>query len=126
MAAPSDNKNAVKHSGEAALADIKSGTSLRGPAKEAEEDVRTELETIGRAEIVTQGAVRLEAVARLFYNAFVEAANQGDLAGVDRYAKRYGWLQNSALRAWEQVGKVTSEEDDTIVLDAIGRAKDNG
>lgn len=104
-----NNTNAQKHGGAKAVKQLSTGQPLTGPAAEVQEQVQTELAEAGRAAIVREGAIRLEAVARLYFNAVVDAAEKGDLAKLDTYVKRFGWLQSSALRGWAQV----KQEEDT-------------
>jgi tRNA U34 5-carboxymethylaminomethyl modifying enzyme MnmG/GidA len=99
------NRTALKHGGEAALAELKADKALTGLAAEVEAQVRAELETVGRAEIVTNAAIRLETVARLYWNALQQAAEANDVKRLDTYVKRFGWLQTAALRAWQQVAQ---------------------
>lgn len=118
------NKAHLKHGGEAALAELKADRALTGPAAEAEEQVRLELETVGRAEMVTNAAIRLEAVARLYYNALQQAAEANDLKRLDTYVKRFGWLQLGALRAWAQVAQEQDRSPDNAIEAAILSAKE--
>ena len=98
-----NNNSALKHGGEAALSAIKNGTALTGPAREAELQVYTELANEGRPAIVTRTAVRLQAACDLYWSALVDAGERGDLAGLDRFVARFGWLAGASLRAWVQV-----------------------
>lgn len=110
---------ALKHGGEAALSELKNDQALTGPAAEVEAQVRAELETIGRAEIVTNAAIRLETVARLYWNALQQAAEANDVKRLDTYVKRFGWLQTAALRAWGQVAQEQDRGPDNAIEAAI-------
>lgn len=96
---------------------------MTGPAAEAEAIVRAELETEGVTEIVKTGAIRLESVARGFYNQLTEAMAKGDMAAIDKLVKRYGWLQMGALRAWAQVEAMGKNGDDGSIEAALTSAR---
>lgn len=125
------NQAAIKHGGEAGIKALTTGEPLTGLAKQAEDGARDRLEVDGRAAVVRENAIRLQAVADLFYNAVQKAANDGNLALLDRYAARYGWLAMSALRALAQLA---TEEKDAAkgqttlaqVLDAMDAAREGG
>lgn len=103
------NQLAVKHGGEAGIKALTTGEPFTGLAKQAEDNARERLETDGRVAVVRETAIRLQAVADLFYAAVQKAADDGNLALLDRYAARYGWLAASALRALAQLS--TEEKD---------------
>jgi hypothetical protein len=107
--APAGNVNGQKHGGEAGVKSLVAGVPLHGLAAESQRQVEAELATDGRAAIVRRAAVRLEAVARLFFNAILAAADKGDIDKLAAYAQRYGWLQARALSAWAQLKQ---EKDD--------------
>ncbi len=109
----------VKFGAERAVKQIQHGQALTGPAREAEEQVRDDLANIGRVEIVTNAAIRLEAVARLFYNAVIDASERGDMEKLDTYVKRFGWLQSSALRAWAQVKQEKADAPNALDYEII-------
>ena len=104
----------LRTGGAKAIKELQNGHALTGPAQEAEQQVKNDLGTVGRVEIVTQGAVRLEAVARLYYNAVIDAAEQNDLEKLDSYVKRFGWLQGASLRAWAQVKDEQKDAPNTL------------
>jgi hypothetical protein len=99
------------HGGEGALKKLTGGAPLVGLAAESARKVEAELATDGRAAIVQRAAVRLEAVARLFYDAILTATEQGDFEKLALYAQRHGWLQARALSAWEQLRREGRERD---------------
>ena len=98
-----DNQNATKHGAEGAIRRISEGKPLLGIARDMQLEVEEALETQGVEAIVLEGAVGLETAARLYKNAFLAAAERGDLEALDRYGQRYGWIQSKALLAWAQV-----------------------
>jgi hypothetical protein len=97
------DQHGLVHGGEGAVKSIQHGEPMRGLAASTEQVVRSELEVSGRYAMVQNAAIRLETAARLYWDAFVKAANDGDLDKVDKYAARYGWLAGCALRAWAGV-----------------------
>jgi hypothetical protein len=99
------------HGGASGVRSLGNGSELRGLAAESQRTVEAELATDGRAAIVQRAAVRLEAVARLFYNAILSATEQGDFGKLASYAQRYGWLQARALAAWAQVKQEAKDRD---------------
>lgn len=97
------NINAQKHGGEAALDRIKDGKPFTGLAQTEELHVREQLELVGRSGVVLENATRLQTAVNLYWDAIVKAVEDGNLAVLDRYVARYGWLAGAALRAWAQV-----------------------
>lgn len=110
--APLGSANAQKHGGEAGVRALSKGEPLHGPAREAELMVRDELETTGRYSLIKRNAVRLQAVADLFWVAIQKAAEDQDIKALDRYVARFGWLAGASLRAWAQLGQ---EKPDTSI-----------
>jgi len=108
------NTNATKHNGEAAVKAIQHGAALTGPARDAELAVYTELANDGRPAIVTRTAVRLQAACDLFWAALVDAGERNDLAAMDRYVARFGWLAGASLRAWAQVKTEEGRDGDAL------------
>lgn len=96
---------------EGALRKLEKGQALVGLAHDAEVQVTAELEVDGRAVIVRRAAVRLESVARLFYNAILAAVERQDFDKLAQYAQRYAWLQARALAAWEQLKREQRDDD---------------
>ncbi len=100
------NTNALKHGAGSAEKALQSGEAFHGPALVAETDVREEYELHGARSMVLNGAIRLEACARLYWDAIVLASKQGASVDViDGYVARAGWLQSKALLAWAEVQK---------------------
>jgi hypothetical protein len=94
-----------------------------GVAAERELQVRSELETDGRTAISTRMAVRLTVCADLFWDAIQATAGEGSLEELDRYAKRFGWLASSALRAWQAVKEQEGKQDPTGLIESIRTGK---
>lgn len=102
------------------------GEALTGPAAEAEAIVRAELETEGVTEIVKAGTIRLEAMARAFYNKACEALGQDNLTEADKFIKRFGWLQMGALRGWAQYDGMRRGADNGQDYERILEGQNNG
>lgn len=120
------NQNTLKHGLERSIKQLQRGEPLTGPAAEAEAMVREELETSGVGEIVKTGAIRLEALARAFYNKTCEALSQNDLAEADKFIKRYGWLQMGALRGWAQYDNMQKNAPDALDYERMLQEQKSG
>jgi hypothetical protein len=123
------NKNAQKHGGDAAIKRLQDGQPFAGLARSEELHVREQLELFGRGGLVLENATRLQTAANLYWDAIVKAVEDGNLAVLDRYVARYGWLAGAALRAWAQVkseqGKQSSVTAE-MVLASIREVVDDG
>jgi hypothetical protein len=97
------NKNAFKNGAEAAVVDIRHGAPLRDLAATSQQDVHRDLEDHGASYLVREQAERLHAVSRLFWDACLAAAQNGDIQQLDSMVARFGWLASSSLRAWQLV-----------------------
>lgn len=117
--APRGNLNRQTHGGEGAVKAIRHGRPFTGLAALAEAEVRAELDRDGRHGLVLRLAARLTAAADLYWNALSAAAEAGDLAQIDGYVGRFGWLGGAALRAWEQVKREGGDSDRARVVDAM-------
>jgi hypothetical protein len=101
--AKAGNQSALKHGGEAASKALLSGKPFTGLAVETEKAVTADLDTQGRAALVERLAIRAQVCTELYWQAVTSAADRGDLAALDRYIARFGWLVGVAGRAWEAV-----------------------
>jgi len=118
------SKATTRHGGAGAVKRVRDGRELTGIARDAELAVYDELETEGRYALVIRNAARLQACADLYWNAVSKAASDGDLDGLDRYIKRYGWLAGVSLRAWAQVAQETPRDDGVLDYEAILAAQE--
>jgi hypothetical protein len=107
---------ARKHGAGAAENAITAGTDMTGLAREQELRVQAELEIDGAAAMVKRRAIRLQTVSDLYYQAILGAKDPVEL---DRYVKRYGWLQASSLRAWSQVADLESKQRSQDITDIL-------
>lgn len=114
------NQNATKHGGEGAIRRISEGKPFLGLAADEQKAIEAELQASGQAEIVKGDAIRLQTAVNLYWNAVLKAAQDGDIAALDRYVARYGWLSGVTLRAWQQVAandKAAAKYDPSKILD---------
>jgi hypothetical protein len=127
MPGSEDNKNALKHGGEAAVKAIQHGEAFHGLAATEERTVKADLADQGRAAMVEEQAIRLHTASRLYWNAVQKAADDGDLEKLDRYCARFGWLASSALRAWAEVRKEEKDKPPALDYDTlVAEMKRNG
>lgn len=113
-----------KHGGEGALRSIERGVPFPPgtPAAEREILLRAELERDGVTEVLTRGAIRMEVAADLYYAAVCKAAEGDDLAVLDKFIARFGWLQSSAIRSWVLVKAERASQDTGLLAKAIEAA----
>jgi hypothetical protein len=119
-----DNTNALKHGGSAARSALSKNEEFTGVAREAEQKVREELEAHdGRLSVVTRAVARLQATADLYWNALVDAGEQGDAKRLASYAKSFGWIQSKALSALQQLRDEQESAGNTIDYEVIIQAE---
>ena len=111
---PENQDAKIVHGGAGAVRRIQEGKPFVGLAAQEERQVVADLEDQGRAALVKENAVRLQTAVRLYWGAVQTAADAGDLAALDKYCKRFGWLAGSALRAWAQV-KADGGDDGNVI-----------
>lgn len=111
------------HGGEKAIKQLAHGDPLTGLAAESEAAVRLELANDGISGIVERDAVRLQAVADLFYQALQAAADAGNLDKVESYAQRFTWITAAALRAWAASKDLAKSEGKNTVIDLLKGGK---
>jgi hypothetical protein len=116
---PLGSANAQKHGGASAEKALAQGEPFRHMAAIEQQVVTKDLEDLGTVEMLRTGAVRLETVARLYWAAICQATETRDIEMLDRYAKRFGWLQNSAIRAWERLNLAQKSQDHTVIDAAL-------
>lgn len=125
MSAREKNTNALAHGGEAAVKAIQRGQALTGPAAIAEAEAFDQLSEVGgRALMVKQLTARLKGACDMYYNALIEAGESGDLAKIDRYTARFGWLASATLRALSQLGQEEKNAPNTLDYERILQEQD--
>jgi len=113
------NKNHEKHGGAAAVQAISKGTAFTGLAATAQANVESDLVTKGQPALVVENATRVQAAARLYWDAISKAMDEGDLARLDHYIARFGWLVGVANRAWDQASKDMPDKKRLNVIDLL-------
>jgi hypothetical protein len=108
------NQGNLKHGGFGALLRLQRGDPLVGLALELQEAVHQELETDGLLALMRERAERIQAICDLFYGLCLGA---GDAEPLDKFVKRYGWLQGQAQRMWLAVAELEKAQGDGKVLD---------
>lgn len=117
------NQNTVKHGGAGAIKRISEGKSFIGIAYEAQKEVEAQLAESGIDSMMQYDAIRLQAATNLYWDAIQKAAEDGDLAALDRYIARLGWLAGVTIRAWEAVKRLQSKKQGGNVIDLLGGGK---
>ncbi len=113
----------LKHGAGAGEVALSKGNEFTGLAKAAEQAVSDELEVKGLAAIVKRDAIRLQAVADLYFGAILGADN---LDRLDALVKRWGWIQASSLRAWLSLRDIEGQEQAPDIDTILKSYKDQG
>lgn len=118
---PHDEKGrfAETYGGMGAIRRLERGQPLTGLAAQAEIEVETQLDAGGIPAILQRNAIRVQAVADLFYGALLTAAQEGKLDKLAEYAQRFAWLSGVALRQWQALGMETKGKSPASVLDVM-------
>jgi hypothetical protein len=122
MSGSKDNQNHLIHGGAAAVKAIQTGAPFTGLVRDAELEVKNELNQLdGLSKTVESDATRLETAARLYYGAFSKAVEDGDIDRATSYVKMFAWLETAALRGWQAVKENRGKHDNSIdvVLKAV-------
>jgi len=122
--APKNNKNHLIHGGAAAIKALSTGAKFTGLAADAQVEVESDLVTKGQAAMVFENATRVQTAARLYWNAISKAMDDGDLALLDHYIARFGWLVGVANRAWDQARKDMPDKKRRDVIDMLRGTND--
>jgi hypothetical protein len=107
MAKPGNQSGLIHGAGAGEVALTKQ-QDFTGMAAQQEIAVREEAEAAGIPSIIRRDAIRLQTVADLYYQAILGAT---DMDRLDTLVKRYGWIVNSAMRAWAQVQNVEGKRE---------------
>ena len=120
---PVENNYAEKHGGAAALKAIEDEKPFTSLAAARECEVREAFEAHGAGAVIVRNAIRLQTVSELYYDAITAAAQAHDQAKLEAALKVWGWVTNSAVRAWDLVRREIKQDDRVAltrqVLDAI-------
>jgi len=105
------NQNATKHGGAGALRRIQAHEPFAGLARIAQGEVEIRLQDAGVEGELFRDAVRLQVVSDLYYEAFAKAMQDQDFPQATGYLKVWGWVHNSAIRAWEATRKAKKADN---------------
>jgi len=114
-----NNQNAVKHGGRAAIQRLTDGKPFTGLAKAAQDDVMARVDDAGMEAELQWDAFRLQAAADIYWPVFVKTLEEGDIERATDYLAKFGWLTNSAIRAWQAAIKAKPKDKDEGVTDAL-------
>lgn len=114
-----NNQNHLKHGGAAAVQALNTGAEFTGLAAEAQKDVEADLIIKGQSAMVLENATRIQAAARLYWNAISKAMDDGHLENLDHYIARFGWLVGVANRTWDQARKDLPIKKRVDVIDML-------
>ena len=115
---PRKNNN-LKHGGAAAVQALTTGADFTGLAAEAQKEVEADLVIKGQSAMVLENATRIQAAARLYWNAISKAMDDGNLENLDHYIARFGWLVGVANRTWDQARKDLPIKKRVDVIDML-------
>lgn len=114
------NQNAVRHGGRGALDRIAKGEDLIGIAAEAQKEVQARVQDHGVDGELRRDAERWQAATDLYYNALIAALQRGDIEQATGLFAKWGWGNNSAIRAWTIVKQTEKTHDHTgKIIDAL-------
>jgi len=119
--AQKNNQNAVKHGGAAAIQRLTDGRPFTGLAKAAQDDVLDRLDADGMEGELTRNAVRLQAAADMYWPVFVKMIEEGNHEKATDYLAKFGWLTNSAIRAWQAAVKATPADDTEGITEILAK-----
>lgn len=114
-----DNQNAAKHGGAGAIRRLSKGEPFVGLAKAAQDDVLDRIETGSMEGELQRNAVRLQAAADIYWPVFVKTLEEGDIKRATDYLAKFGWLTNSAIRAWQAAVKLKPKDDDSGATEVL-------
>jgi len=118
--------NHLKHGGAGALKRIQEGKELVGLAAIEERNIEAELaQPGGRKAIVQKQAQRLEACARLYWNAVCTAFEAKDIVTATNLVKTWGWVQASAVRAMLAIDQVGDDWEQLSFDGLLGKGAGN-
>jgi len=118
--AEDNNQNAVRHGGAGALRRIAEGKELIGLAATAQAEVQARVAEHGVDGELRRNAERWQAATDLYYNALMAALQQGDIERATGLLAKWGWGNNSAIRAWTIVKQTEKTRDHTgKIIDAL-------
>lgn len=107
------------HGGRGAIKRIQEGKPMVGLAKAAQDDVLDRLDAEGVEGELQRNAVRLQVVSDLYFAALTKVLQDGDHDKATEYLSKWGWITNSAVRAWQAAMKLQPKDKDKGVTDVL-------
>jgi len=107
------------HGGRGAIKRIQEGKPMVGLAKAAQDDVLDRLDAEGVEGELQRNAVRLQVVSDLYFAALTKVLQDGDHDKATEYLSKWGWITNSAIRAWQAAMKLQPKDKDKGVTDVL-------
>ena len=108
------------HGGRGAIKRIQEGKELVGLAAEAQAEVQARVQDHGVDGELRRDAERWQAATDLYYNALMAALQKGDIEQATGLFAKWGWGNNSAIRAWSIVKQSEKTRDNTgKIIDAL-------
>lgn len=107
------------HGARGALKRIAEGKPLVGLAKAAQDDVLDRLDAEGIEGELQRDAVRLQVVSDLYFAALTKVLQDGDHEKATEYLSKWGWITNSAVRAWQAAMKLQPKDKDKGVTEVL-------
>lgn len=113
-------QNAVKHGGAGAMSRITKGMEFVGLAAEAQGEVQARVQDHGIDGELRRNAERWQAATDLYFNALMAALQQGNIEQATEFYAKWGWGNNSAIRAWSVVKQNEKAKNNTgKVIDTL-------
>jgi hypothetical protein len=106
------------HGGAIAVKKLSTGQEFTGLARIAQDDVEARLSFDGIEGELERDATRLQAVSDIYYATFCKATENHDTESATSYLKVWGWIHNSAIRAWTAAAKYKKQTRQGDVVDA--------
>lgn len=128
------NKAAQKHGGAGAVRALTYDKPFTGLAAKEQQRVEADLDAGGRSAMVEELAVRLHTAARLYWSAVAATVARADdddgltglaLEQLKGHAKTFGFLANSALRAWREHREEEAATPATLDYDELVKELQN-
>lgn len=111
------------HGGSRALARLRAGQPLDGPAYEKMREAMDDYAEVGAAGMIEISGLELAGLQRLFLESCGNAAALGQWDRFFKTVRTWGYLKDKEMRAWQLVLENQREDSADIVVDAIAVAK---
>ena len=112
-------KYGTVHGGRGAIKRIQEGKPMVGLAKIAQDDVLDRLAADGVEGELQRNAIRLQVVSDLYFAALTKVLQDGDHEKATEYLSKWGWITNSAVRAWQVAMKMQPKDDGKDITEVL-------